>query len=712
MRVRRYPCIRQNNETECGAACLASVCSFYGRPAELSQIREFACVDKYGANLLGLKSAACALGFAAEGLSGTIEELKAENLRCPYIAHIIKDGILGHFIVVFEHTDNGFTAGDPAVGLVHYTTEEFEKVWTGHVLALTPREPADKAKKARRPNRPFASLFPLVFRQKRQILAIAVVSFAATVLSVAASFFAYYLFDIVIPRSLFSQLLAAAGIAAAVHLMIFALHILRTRMIAVLSKQINYSLFCRYIASLLHIDHRFYERFTTGDLVTRLQDTDIVREALSQVTITVSLDVIMMAAGAAALAVLDWRLLLISLCIMLLYGISIAAFDRPISSATAKMREKDAMTTNTFLETIHGIEDIKAYALEPHMFSKNEENIGALMEAFRHGTVVYSTQSILASTMMSVGEIVVLSTGAVEVMAGSASVGTVIMFYSLFAMCISPVKNMIGLLPTIRRAEISAQRLQDVFSAPSEADCEPSGGEDLPLNGELRVADVSFRYGNRELILDRLSLQIKAGERVALLGSSGSGKSTLIKLLLRFYPAESGEIYLGGRDIRSIPLNVLRDQIAYISQTPHLFRGSIAENICIGIPENERDGIIRFLEHTPYHDVISLFPMGWHTMLADNGENLSGGQRQMIVVGRALAKQAEILILDEATSAIDQETKKLIHQAIDQVYANKTILVVSHDAAETLRCDRSIVLKNGRAVPQEERGAMEIKGTI
>lgn len=698
---KHYKCIRQNNETDCGAACLATICLFYGIRVELSQIRELACVDRHGANFLGLQNAADALGFSAEGLSGTITDLITENPQSPYIAHIMKDGVLEHFVVVFRQSANGFIVGDPAIGLVTYSTDEFEKVWSGHILTLTPQKhTAKKENKQMHKCNPLTSFFSLVLKQKRQVLWISILSLAATVLSIVASFFGYYLFDVIIPKSLTIQLISAASIVAIVHITILALNLFRTRMIASLSKKINYDLFCNYVSSLLHINYKYYERYTTGDLITRLQDTDAVRETLSQVTITVSLDVVMMLAGITTLAILDWRLLIISLCVMLLYGIAVASFNKPISNTSAEMREKDSSTTNTFLETIHGIEDIKTCLFEESVFSKNEENIHSLMEVFRHATVIYSIQSIIANTIMSIGEVLVLSTGAIGVITGAMSIGSVIMFYSLFSMCISPVKNIINLLPVVRKAEISAQRLQDVFSATLEPDSE-SCDEEILLNSDLTVTEVSFRYGNRDLVLDRLSFEIKAGEHIALIGSSGSGKSTLIKLLLRLYDAESGKIYIGKRSIQSIPINALRSKIAYISQTAHLFRGSILDNICMGAPNVERDDIISFLNSTPYKEIISLFPMGYNTILVDNGENLSGGQRQMIVVGRALVKQADILIMDEATSAIDIGARELINTAIEKVYADKTIIVVSHERTDAFPCNRSILLENGHIVKME-----------
>ncbi len=696
MSGKKYVCIKQDNETECGAACLATICKYYGLQVEVSEIRKSAGVDKYGANLLGLQEAAQKLGFTAVGLSGTYDELVEEKVQCPYIAHIIKDCTLEHYVVVFEQGSDGLVIVDPASGVERYSTDEFQKVWTGHILSLERDSNKSVNHASKRKKMYLFDFLKLIVKHKKSVLFISLLSIFATVLSISASFFSYYLFDVIIPDAQVSRLVYIAIATVCVYLIVLVLNYLRTRLIAVISKKINYDLFCEYVSSLLHIDFDFFEQYTTGDLVSRMQDTDTVREALSQIIVTVSLDVVMMVASLITFAVLDWKLLILSFLMLIIYGAFVAVFNKPISKVTTALREKDATTTNTFLETVEGIEDIKAYIHENAMFSKNEVNIDSLMETFRKGTVIYSSQSLVAETIMSVGEVVMLSCSAIGVMHSEISIGLMWVFYYLFSLCLDPVKNIVGLLPIIHRAEVSAKRLNDVISATSETDCELEG--EIETNGDLIFSDVSFRYGKRNLVLEDVSFEVKSGEHIAIIGDSGSGKSTITKLILRLYHAESGDIYIGGYDVQMLPLKVLRSMVAYVGQSPRLFRGSVIDNIRMGAPDMSNEDIMSFLARTAYKNVISKFPFGYDTIITENGNNLSGGQKQMVLIGRALIKQAEILILDEATSALDETSRKLINDAIISVYGKKTILIISHEESESISCDRYIRLDNGHIV--------------
>lgn len=696
MNAKKYVCVKQDNETECGAACLATVCKYYGCQVEISEIRKIAGVDRYGANLLGLQDAAQKLGFDAVGLSGSYEELVGESVKCPYIAHIIKDGVLEHYVVVFEQNSNGLVIGDPASGIKNYSIDEFQAVWTGHILSLIWTGDMSLKEASQRRKMHLFGFVKLIAKHKQAVLLISLLPILATALSIGASFFSYYLFDVIIPDAQINRLVYLAIATVCIYIAVLALNYLRTRLIAMISKKINYDLFCDYVLSLLHIDFEFFEQYTTGDLVSRMQDADTVREALSQIIVTLSLDVAMMLASLVTFAVLDWKLLILSILMLVIYGFFVAIFNKPISKVTTALREKDALTTNTFLETVEGIEDIKAYTYEKTMFEKNEHSIEMLMETFRKGTVIYTSQSLASDTILSVGEIMVLSLSAIEVIQGEISIGLMWVFYYLFSLCLDPVKNIVSLMPTIHKAEVSAKRLNDVITATREDDFELK--HDLEINGGLSFSGVSFRYGKRNLVLDDISFEVNEGEHIAIIGDSGSGKSTLTKLILRLYHAESGEICIGGHDIQTLPFNAIRDSIAYVGQSPRLFRGSIIDNISMGAPNMDKKDIISFLNSTAYRNVINKFSFGYDTMVTENGNNLSGGQKQMIIIGRALAKQARILILDEATSALDENSREEINASIDEVYGKKTILVISHESSEGILCDRYIKIANGHII--------------
>lgn len=689
---RTYPCVLQENETECGVACLASICLFYGISVELTELRKLTGTDQYGSNLLGLQQAAQALGLLAEGMSGTIEDLLQQPPMCPYIANIMKNEQLAHYVVVYRQSAESFVVADPAVGITQYTKEEFQTVWTGYILTMKQQmRQTPKRLRRSRDKKYLRSFFSLIREQKPYVFFIGVLSLVATALSVAASFFSYYLFDVIVPQYLLSQLFGVVCVAVGIHILILVLNWVRMRMIAALSKRLNHTLLCRYASALVFADYSLYHQYTTGDFITRLQDTDTVRDALTQITITLSLDVVMMFAGALILGVLEWQLLVAVCFVMCCYGIGVAAFRRPIHASTTALREHNGAATDAFMELIHGIEDIKTCLAEKPVLEKNNAVSLTLMESFRRATVVSATQSVFSDTIMAIGEVLVLAIGAVFVIDGNSSFGAVAMFYSLFSVCISPAKNILLLMPTVRRAEVSAKRLQDIFAAASETR-EPESNEEISLLQDVKVQDVSFHYGNRALVLDHLTFCVKAGEHIALSGSSGAGKTTWIRLLLRLYQAQSGKIYIGENEISTIPLAVLRKKIAYVGQNAHLFRGSVLDNLCMGMPSMPKEAVIQFLESTAYGKIVKSFPLGYRTIVTENGDNLSGGQRQMLQIGRALLKQADILILDEATAAIDPCMRSVIHTAIEEVYRDKTMIVVSHDPSTALPCTRTVYL--------------------
>ncbi len=694
--MKQYKCIKQIDETECGVACLATICSYYGQNKDIATLRNMIHVDRYGSNMLDLYNAATKLGYKSEGLTGDLKELISSNVVFPCIAHVIVDNTLEHFVVIFKIDQNGAIIGDPAKGIVQYTLEDFSKVWTGQVLTMVPTGKIQKGKKISHPLIPF---FKYVLSMKRQIMIIILLSLITTLIEVFSSFFSFYLIDVVIPASLINKLALAAIIIIIMYLFTLLLNIIRIHLTADVSKSLSQKLSRNYIEQLLKINYEFYDNYTTGDLISRLQDTDIVRDAVSKITVTSLLDVFVATISLTVLGRLDLRLFFVSLCFILIYVAVIAKFNGPISRITSDLRERDAKTTSYFLETVQGIETIKAYQDEVDVLTNNECNIAQLMETFKKATTLFSSQSTLAETIMLIGEISVLAIGGALIIEGTMSLGILIVFYSLFNMCLSPVKNIVDLLPIVRKAEISARRLQTVFSVPVEK--HQRSDIDISLNDCIKIKNLSFRYGNRELVLNNLSLIINKGERIGLSGNSGTGKSTLAKLLLRFYTAESGKIEIGNRNINDIPLQIIRRKIAYVSQNAFLFRGSILKNIKIGNPDMSEADIVNFLNETPFKQFIEQFPMKYQSILTENGDNLSGGQRQMISLARALIKQAEILILDEATSAIDAQTEQLIEKSIQQIYPNTTTIVIAHRRRALQQCDRIATISNGEIVQIE-----------
>jgi ATP-binding cassette subfamily B protein len=641
--------------------------------------------------MFGLCKAAEKLGFYAEGLAGSMGDFLSAEITLPCIAHVIIGKKLEHFVVVFDINDKSLTIGDPARGVINYSLEEFSTIWTGHILSLVPNECFSQTQKK---NRGLIAFLLPAMEHKKDFLLISLLSFFSIVLSVVASFFTYYLIDYIIPDRQVMRLLKATISIVFANLIILALNLIRTKLFARTSKIISHDLMCFYIKHLLNVEYELYGQHTTGDMISRLQDCDIIKEAITKTIITITLDVFMAITSMTVLGYLNRTLFAITLCVILLYFFTIVIVGKPISMAMENVRQCDANASSIFIETVKGIETIKSYQCENEAYKNNEKAIHDLTESYQKASLIFSNQSIITESTIGIGQVIVLGFGGCCVINNTITLGILFMFYTLLGMCLAPIRNIVDLLPTIKKAKVSAMRLQSILTYPAEQ--ENAGTPSEVLNGDIAIKNLCYRYGNREMILDNFSLQIKGGEKIALMGCNGSGKSTLVKLLMRFYTPDDGEIFVGTQNINEISLYTLRKRIAYIPQNTFLFRGSVLDNIQIGNPEMTNVEIVEFLNLTPFKSFIEQLPMGYQFILTEDGDNLSGGQRQMISIARAMVKKGDILIMDEADSAVDIQMKALAAEMINSVYSNVTTIIITHSGKEAQMCDRIVMINAGR----------------
>lgn len=695
---RKYKCVRQIDETDCGAACLATICQYYKIKADLEFVKRLAFTDKYGTNMLGLYEAALKIGFETEGLSGSLEDLVKSNVKVPYIAHVVIDNILEHYVVVLEMTSSKFIVADPAKGVVEYTKEDFNSIWTGHILSLTLNKEINQHNFS---GKALISFWKIVPKYKRHFLQISLLSIGIVILNISTSFFFNYLIDSIIPNKLSLQLMSISFLLIAIHIWVALLDILRSRIISSLARYINNDIVNKYIFKSLHISYDFYTKHTTGDMVSRLQDADIVREALSQIIITAMLDFLMTILGLYILFSIHIKLFITSIFILIGYAITVCFFNKSIYNVSNELRRKESIMTSQFIEMINGIEVIKSYLAEEYVGGKIKDKTEAFMDSYKRGLFIFSKQSVLSNMVMHIGQAAVLTIGGLGVINSEISLGSLIMFYSLFFMCISPVKNMIDLMPMVHKGEVSAKRLKEIYDM-REEDLIIEQKKEISLFGDIDINNITFRYGNRRAILDKCSIYIQKGERVALIGNCGSGKSTLAKVLMQLYTLESGYIKINGYDITEIPLSQLRKRIAYIPQNSVLFQGSVLENITMGKSSIEEDMVISFFHNTPIESFIQNLPAGYHTILSEAGNNISGGQKQIISFARALLKKADIFIFDEATSAVDMLTRHAIEETMEVLGRNATIIIITHQLNNLTSYDRIYKIADGRAILQKQ----------
>ncbi len=301
----------------------------------------------------------------------------------------------------------------------------------------------------------------------------------------------------------------------------------------------------------------------------------------------------------------------------------------------------------------------------------------------------------------------ILWAGAYKVIQGEMTVGQLLVFNSLLAYFVDPVKNLIDLQPMMQTAIVASDRLGEILDLELEKNKDEGRKVNLSsLKGIIQFKNVDFRYGTRELVLKNINLTIYQGEKIALVGESGSGKTTLAKLLMKFYNNEKGDILINEYNIKDINMEKLREKIAYISQDVFMFSGTIKENLCLGNKSIAFEEMIQAAKLSSAHEFINNLPLRYNTLLEENATNLSGGQKQRLAIARALLKKPDILIMDEATSNLDSITEKAIEKTITELNQDTTTIIIAHRLSTIMRCDKIYVMDHGQIVETGSHGEL------
>ncbi|WP_259391469.1 peptidase domain-containing ABC transporter [Paenibacillus sp. 1011MAR3C5] len=695
--IKKFYCIKQQDIKDCGAACLGTISRQYGLKYPISKIREIAGTDKQGTNAYGLIKAAEQLGFTAKGVKGN-QEAFFEEFPLPAIAHVVIDGMLLHYVVIHKISKKEVLIADPANGLVKYSPEVFFQVWTGVLILMVP---TPQFRKGNETQGLFSRFFGLLLPQKRMILGIFLASLLFTILGILGAFYFQFLLDEILPYSLEKTLhILSIGIIV-LYLFKVLLNAFRSHLMLFLSQKLDISLILGYYHHVLKLPMSFFGARKTGEIISRLMDASKVRDAISSATLTIMIDVLMVIAGGFILYSQSALLFGVTLLLIPLYIALVWGFHKPFDRLNREQMEKNAQLTSYIVESIDGIETVKAYHAESKAnFETERKFVSFLKSVFKFG-IFNNVQGSLKGLVQSIGGVVILWVGAVQVIEGNMSMGQLITYNALLAYFLDPIQNLINLQPTLQTAVVAADRLGEILDLETEkSEQEDKKLQPTSLKGDIRLQHVDFRYGTRALTLQSIDMTIQQGEKIAFVGESGSGKTTLIKLLMQFYQHEKGDILINDHNIRDIHLDSLRERIAYIPQDTFFFSGTIRENLCLGVDESiDFERIVDACKMAQAHEFINSFPLRYQTMLEENATNISGGQKQRLAIARAILKKPDILVMDEATSNLDSITEKAVSETING-FENLTTIIIAHRLSTIMRCDRIYVMDQGRILEQ------------
>jgi ATP-binding cassette, subfamily B, bacterial len=453
---------------------------------------------------------------------------------------------------------------------------------------------------------------------------------------------------------------------------------------------------------LQHLSLSFHDRRRTGDLIVRLtSDVRMLRQGFISLPLELAEGVLMMVGMAVVMSVMDWRLALPALALLPIVAALVRRYQRPMRKAVREQREREGQLATLASESLGAIRVVQGFRGEKH---EVERFGGAARRDVRSGLKASRLEAKLkwsAQTSVSVITAIIVLLATRFILQGSMSVGDLVVFVSYLQLYARPLQRVSRVTERMIRAATAGERVLRILEVDREVGNLPGAVPAPRFRGEVLWDDVSFAYGHGRPALDRVTLRIRAGERVALVGPTGAGKSTLVSLLARFYDPTSGAVRIDGRDVRELTLESLRRQISMVFQEPLLFGTTIAENIAYGRLGASMEQIERAARRARVDRIISRLPAGYHTVIGERGVTLSGGQRQCIAIARAMIRNAPILIMDELTTGLDGRSAARVMKALRRLMRDRTVIVITHDPRNLEGLDRVIHLDGGRIVGEE-----------
>ena len=687
--------IKQHDITDCGAACLSSIAAHYGLKFPISRIRQYASTDQKGTNILGIIEAAEKLGLTAKGVKGPFESLF--KIPKPAVAHIIVKERLHHFVVIYKTTKRHIIVMDPGTGkIMKKTHEDFKKEWTGVLILIMPDESFKKGNEKTSIIRRF---FQLISPHKTIMTQALFGAIVYSILGLSTSIYVQKIVDYVLVDSNINLLNLLSITMVIILLLKVYIGFMKSTFALKTGQKMDAALILGYYKHLMKLPQRFFDTMRTGEVISRINDAVKIRTFINNVSLDLVVNIMIVFFTFSLMFIYSWKLALIVLASIPLYIIIYIIYNKLNKKYLRKNMENAAELESQLVESINASATIKRFGLESFSNLKTETRFIKLLSSTYHSvkSSIFSNSS--TGFIAGVITIAVLWIGSRNVINQSMTPGELMSFYALIGYLINPLATLIDTNKVVQDALIASDRLFQIM----DLEMEETEKEKITLTrdmlGDICFKNVNFRYGSRVTVFENLDLRIQENKTTAIVGESGSGKTTLISLLQSIYPLQSGNIEIGKYNLNYISNQSLREIVSVVPQKIDLFAGSILENIAIGDIEPDMKRIVDICQSLGIIKFIEKLPGGFQTYVGENGVSLSGGEKQRIAIARALYKNPEILILDEATSSLDSASEQYVQQAIQYLKSqNKTIIVIAHRLSTVMNADEIIVLSEGKVL--------------
>ena len=667
--------IRQDGFKDCGPTCLSMIIKHYKGYIDINELKEMCKTDKNGTTAYHLIETAKKCGFESYGVKCNLEDINKNNIILPCIAHVILNNSYKHYVVIkkIDYKKKKITVYDPIGTIKTYTYENFQKIFSNIIILLYPIKvikniPNNSIKKF---------ILEITKTSTKQLIQIIIISIFITLFSIIISFYLQYMVDNVNNQG---KIYFIFTLFLIIYIMKIISDFLRNKIIILVNQKIDFNLNYNTFKQIINLPYCYYKNNTTGEIISKINDLDVVRQVISKVAISIFIDLPLTLLSLIIMYILNEKLFIISLIIMLLYWLVLILFRNPLNEKIEDTTLAKADTTSYMVERINGYETLKGCNKEHIALKKFEDKYAALSNKIYDLDNCYNYQLLLKEIINDLGFIFIILIGILLVKDNIITIGQLLSFNSLLVYFLTPIRNIIDLDDSIKQSKIAIKKILNLYYDKKE-----NGILDKKMKGEIIFKDLSYTFNDTRNVLENINLKINQNSKVMVIGESGSGKSTLFKILKKYYTVPRDKVYIDNVDINDYQ----KSNIVYVSQNEILFTDTISNNI-------DSDNIIDISKICLTDEIVKNNQLGYNMLIEENGFNLSGGERQRIILARALANEFDILIIDEGLSQVDINMERKILKNLFENYNDKTIIFISHRLENMDLFNQVIKLKKGR----------------
>lgn len=718
--MKSFPHFTQHDQMDCGPTCLRMIAAFYGKHYTLNEMREISFITHLGVSMLGISMAAENLGFHTIGVQISFWQLVKEA-RLPCIVHWNQQ----HFVVVYRITQKNVWIADPFAGKIKYSKEEFCHCWlsakedgidTGVALLLepTPEFYVSKDDEEREKYNAFSFLHAYLRPYKHLIGQLLLGLLLGSMIQLMLPFLTQSIVDFGINNQNLSFIYLILIAQLMLSFSSSAVEFIRGWILLHLGTRINIALISDFLIKLMKLPMGYFDTKMTGDILQRINDHTRIQNFLTGSSLSVVFSTFNIVVFSIVLLLYNWMIFLIFMGGSVLYVAYVWLFMKKRAELDHKRFAQQSANQSTVVQLVNGMQEIKLSACEQQKRWEWERIQAQLFKVNIRSLALRQYQDSGAVLINQTKNIIITGLVASLVVRGEMTLGMMLSVQYIIGQLNSPVNDLITFARDMQDARLSMNRLGEVRDKPDEEEPTKQLIRKIPVGKDLRIENLNFKYDplSEFPTLDNINLEIKAGKQTAVVGMSGSGKTTLVKLLLGFYPPASGQILLGDTPLENYSIREWRKQCGVVMQDGFIFSDSIAGNIAPGVEHIDKERLRHAAEVANIHGFIAELPLGYNTKIGQEGHGLSQGQKQRILIARAVYKNPEFIFFDEATNALDANNERIIMENLQKFFEGRTSVVVAHRLSTVRNADRIVVIEQGHIAEMGTHEELTVKKGI